>query len=148
MGRRLVPYQREGERYQLFIAPVHSDHSLSSFTVLKVSRHLPDANKAEYDGDDEELGVVGHVPRPQHAELALREQIVDVQGVSPPVPLAGDVVDEYRAEHRVAVIVPHSDHVHSQYVHVGRCETNVSVERECGELEGVRFEYRYGTFGF
>jgi hypothetical protein len=76
---------------------------------------VPDGDQKEDRSYQVELGVVGYVPRPQHAELRLGVEVVDVEGVPPPEVAAADVVDDRRREDRIAVEVPQDYFVHPQH---------------------------------
>lgn len=45
-----------------------------------------------------ELHVIGHIPAPHHAHLVLREEVIDVKYVAPPIDAARVVLDLGRLE--------------------------------------------------
>lgn len=47
---------------------------------------------------DIELHVIGHIPAPHHAHLVLREEVIDVKYVAPPIDAARVVLDLGRLE--------------------------------------------------
>mmetsp|Transcript_17029 Transcript_17029/g.24954 ORF Transcript_17029/g.24954 Transcript_17029/m.24954 type:complete len:309 (+) Transcript_17029:243-1169(+) len=80
----------------------------------------------EERGDDEELHVVGEIPRPVHASLRRvgRVEVVDEEQVRPPVGQARcSVLFNHVPQRSVADVQEHSDE-HEQEIHVGRHNPN------------------------
>lgn len=104
---------------------------------INIGKDVLYGENEQYNGDDVELHVVRQVPRPEHAELALGVEVVDVEGVAPPQLCAGDVVVNGRGEDGVVVGVFEHDLVDADGEEVGRCEAEEAVENEGEEFEGV-----------